>query len=317
MFPSTRNAIFIFCALQTANPQTPPPFHSNVELVVVSCSVVDAKGVPVTDLTRDDFQVYDNDARRPLQNFWIDTDSPLTLGVIIDASESQKDQLPEHRQTALDLLQKILRHGDRAFVVSVEEDVRLWADLTDQVEDIRSRLARSARDPFGEPCPKHQGNFPGMRPWSACGPTPLWNAIYDAAHLKLQPVTGNKALLLLTDGFDTGSTHTWNQAAEAVNRADASLYVIQYKTASGRSFAPDLSNLIAETGGTRFHAPEGDYQQIISRLETDFRHRYVLGFHPEKLSARRRHEVRIEVSRPDLTVRARKTYFQDPPAFGR
>jgi hypothetical protein len=195
-------------------------------------------------------------------------------------------------------LRKILRPGDRAFVISVEEDVRLWSDLTDQVEDIRSRLARSARDIFGEPCAKHQGNFPGMRPWSACGPTPLWNAVYDAA-LKLQPVTGNKALLILTDGFDTGSTHTWNEAADAVNRADASLYVKQYKTGSGRSFAPDLSSLIIATGGTR------DYQQIFSRQ------RYVLGFHPEKLSAKRKHEVRIEITRPDLTVRSRKTYFQE------
>lgn len=231
---------------------------------------------------------------RRIENFSIDSDLSLTLGVIIDASESQKEQLSEHRQTAGDLLQQILRPGDHAFTVFVDEDVRL-----------------SGGDLLGEPCAQRKSNIPGLGPWSPCGPSPLWNAIYDAARIKLQPATGNKALLMLTDGFDSGSTHTWNQAASALNRADASLYVIQYKSGSGRSFAPDLNRLVAEAGGTRFRAPAGHYRQIVSRIETDLRHRYVLGFRPENLTGNVKHEVRIEVTRPDLSVRARNTYFQD------
>ena len=142
-----------------------------------------------------------------------------------------------------------------------------------------------------------QSRIAGLGPWSGCGSSPLWNAVYDAARIKLQPITGNKALLILTDGFDSGSTHTRNQAADAVNRADASLYAIQYKSGLGSSFAPDLYRLVLETGGTRFTAPNGDYRQIVSRLETDLRNRYVLGFRPERLSGKVRHEIRIDLTR--------------------
>jgi VWFA-related protein len=314
LFPASRNAIGLACVIATALlSQDAPPFRSNVEIVVVSCAAVDENGVAVGDLTRDEFRVYDNEARRPIENFWRDADLPLTLGVLIDSSESQKEQLSEHRLTAGEVLQRILRPGGRTFVISVDEDVRLRMDLTGPSPDIRSRLAGSFGELFGEPCAKVPSRIPGLGPVSGCGSSPLWNAIYDAARIKLQPLTGNKALLILTDGFDSGSTRGWNEAADALNRADAALYAIQYQSGLGGSFAPDLYRLIRETGGTWFHAPKGEYGPIISRIETDLRRRYVLGFRPEKLSGQRRHDVHIEVTRPGLTVRARKTYFEDPP----
>lgn len=115
----------------------------------------------------------------------------------------------------------------------------------------------------------------------------------------------------LTDGFDSGSTHTSNQTADALNRAEASLYAIRYKSDLGSSFAPDLYRLILDTAGIRFHRPDGDYQPIVSHLETDLRHRYVLGFRGERVSGKTRHEVRIEVMRRNPTVRASNTYSRD------
>jgi VWFA-related protein len=313
LFQATRNAILLACVVATASlSQDGRPFRSNVEIVVVSCAVVNASGDAVGDLTRDEFRVYDNGARRQIENFSTDADLPLTLGVIIDSSESQKEQLSEHRLTAGELLQRILRRGDRVFVISVDEDVRLRMDLTDASADIGSRLAGSFGELFGEPCEKIPSRIPGLGPVSACGSSPLWNAIYDAARIKLHPLTGNKALLILTDGFDSGSTRSWGQAADAVTGADATLYAIQYQSGFGGSFAPDLYRLIHETGGTWFHAPAGEYGPIVSRIETDLRRRYVLGFRPEKLSGQRRHDVHIEVTRPELSVRARKIYFEDP-----
>jgi VWFA-related protein len=286
-----------------------------VEIVVLPCTVVDTNGAPVGDLTREDFHVYDNGTGRPIENFWIDDDLPLTLGVLIDSSESQKEQLSEHKQTAIELLEQIWRRGDRAFVISVGEDVRLWADLTETSSDIRMQLAGMPGGLFGEPCAKRRSSLPGMSPTSACGSSPLWDAIYGAARLRLRALTGNKALLILTDGFDSGSTHTWHQTADAVTTAGASLYAVQYRSEFGRNFAPDLYRLVADAGGAIFSPPDGKspggkYNPIVSRIETDLRHRYVLGFRPERLSGKVRHEIRVEVTRPDLTVRARKTYFQ-------
>lgn len=314
----TSLACLLGCAAlsQTAGHQNEPAFRSNVEIVVIPCAVVDTNGAAVGNLTRDDFRVYDNDTRRAIESFWIDDDQPLTFGVLIDASESQKEQLSEHKETASGLLERILRPGDRAFVISVDEDVRLWADLAGPSSDVRTQLAGIPGGLFGQPCAKRPSSMPGVRPASACGTSPLWDAIYDAARLRLRALTGNKALLILTDGFDSGSTHTWHQAADAVSKADAVLYAIQYRSVFGRNFAPDLYRLVADGGGTTFSPPgdqsaSGKYNPILSRIETDLRRRYVLGFRPDRLSGRVRHDIRVEVTRPNLTVRARKTYFQE------
>lgn len=317
MFPTIQRTLFLLSILTTASlSQSGPAFRTNVEIIAASCAVVDAGGRPVEGLTRDEFRVYDNGIPRVIQNLWIDTDQPLTLGVIIDASESQKEQLSEHRQTAVELLKRILRPGDQAFILSVDEDVRLWVDLTDAAADIgrqiAGQIAGSPGDLFGEPCPKSTGHGAGLRPMSACGSSPIWNAIYAAAQIKLHARSGNKALLVLTDGFDSGSTHSWKQAVDAAHRADAAVYAIQYQSGFGRSFAPDLYRLVGETGGAWFRNPVGDYRPIVSRIEIDLRHRYVLGFRPEKLTGKVRHEIRIRVTPPDLTVRARTTYFVDP-----
>jgi hypothetical protein len=186
----------------------------------------------------------------------------------------------------------------------------LWADFTASAADLRRGIAGSPFDLFGQPCARR--SVAGFRPISACGSSPLWNAIYDAAEIKLRPITGNKALLILTDGFDTGSTHTWQQAADAANRAGANVYAIQYRSGFGRNFAPDLYRLVEAAGGTWFQAPAGDHGPIATRIETDLRHRYVLGIRPERLSGKLRHNIRVEVARPELTVRGRKTYFQQP-----
>lgn len=302
------SALFGCCLVAASPAQEVLAFRSNVELVVVPFQVVDARGAMVNDLTRDEFRVFDNGTPRVIRNFWIDRDVPLTLGVIVDASVSQEEQVAEHRRTVVDLLQGMLRPGDQAFVISIAEDVRVWADLTGDVEQIRKLMAAPPGDLLGEPCPRRQ-IVAGVPPISACGSTPLWNAVYDAARLKLHALTGSKALIVLTDGFDSGSTHTWRQAADAANRAETSVYAVQYRSASGRSYAPDLYRLVEEAGGTVFSSPAG----VVSRLETDLRRRYVLGFQPEKVSGKVRHEVRVETARPSLTVRARKTYFEDAP----
>ena len=279
--------------------QETPAFRSNVDLVAIPCTVVDAHGTPVAGLKREDFRVTDNGTRRGIEHLWID-DAPLTLGILIDASPSQREQLAEHRGTVARLLERLLRTGDRAFVLEVAEDVRLWPDASAGQPDAL----------FGEPCGRRASGVPGFPAASVCGGSPLWNALYDAARLKLRSAAGNKALLILTDGFDTGSTHTWRQAADEAHRADATVYAIHYASGFGGSFAPDLARLIAETGGASFDAPRIDDAAIASRLDSDLRHRYVLGFRPEKLSGKVRHEVEVEVTRPDLTVRARKTYFE-------
>jgi Ca-activated chloride channel family protein len=280
----------VFAAACCAQKQ--PAFRMDVDLVTIPCVVVDSHGAPVWDLRRDEFRVFDNDVRRTIDNLWVDTDVPLTLTVLIDQSVSQGDRRAEHRQTALEVVQRIRLPGDQIFFVSVDHEVRMWGDVAGTQ---RGELV-------GQPCPLSQ-----------CGGSPLWNAVYDVARLKLNPAKGAKAVLFLTDGIDSGSTHTLNQSLDELHKAGATAYAIHYPSDSGAKFAPDLYRLTAATGGTRFQPPGDAYDPIVTRLQTDLRRRYVLGFRPEQLSfGQVRHQVRVEVTRPDLTVRARNTYFLIP-----
>jgi VWFA-related protein len=289
--------------------QGPPVFRSNLDLVAIPCAVVDRNGVAVRDLKQDEFEVRDNGVRRKVEYLWVDTELPLTLGVIIDSSESQRDLVKQHEKTVLELLTRMMRPGDRAFVVMVDEDVRLRADLSGSVDELGERVVGGSGALFGEPCPKSAPKA-GVRGISQCGGTPLWNAVYDAARLKLRTLTGNKALLILSDGVDTGSTRTLKAAMDEAQKAEAAVYAIQYQSGFGSKFAPGLYQLVSETAGTLFRPLRDEYVSIVARLETDLRNRYVVGFRPERISMKVRHEVQVEVTRPDLSVRARNTYFQ-------
>jgi Ca-activated chloride channel homolog len=291
-------SVLLFAA--SAWTQTSPAFHSNVELVAIPCSVVDEHGAAVSGLTREEFRVFDNGVRRVVENLWNETDAPLTLGIVIDASESQHGQLAEHRRTALDLLEKLMKPDDRAFVILVDGSPRLWADVSGTVGELRRQMDASNGNSLGTNCSQR-----------VCGQSPIWNAVYDAARLKLRSVTGSsKALLILTDGFDSGSSHNWQQALDEVQRAEASVYAVQYTSQFGGKYAPDLYRLVDASGGAWF--PPDQSGSLFERLETDLRHRYVLGVRPELVSSRVRHDVRVEVTRPDLSVRARKTYYRTP-----
>jgi VWFA-related protein len=276
-----------------ASPQQAPSFRSDIELVALPCSVVDAHGAPVTGLTRGDFKVFDNDVPRIVEYLWHDSEQPVTLAVLMDLSGSQDPVRDEHARTAAELLKLLVRPQDEVFVITIAEEIRVWTDL---------RFTFS--QPLGPGCPKSHGI-------SQCGSSAIWDAVYDTARLKLRPVKGTKAILLLTDGYDSGSTHTWNQAADEAQKSDAAVYAIAYPNSLGHRYAPQLYRLVAETGGAVFDPPGANYGPIQARLENDLRRRYVLGFRPERLSlGKPRHNIRVEVTRADLTVRTRQTYFQ-------
>ena len=98
-------------------------FRSHVDLVVIPCAVVDAAGLTVHSLTREDFRVFDNDVPRIVSYFSQDDDQPVTLGILIDDSDRQHDLRSEHRQVAFELLHQMRRPTDSAFVISIGEDL--------------------------------------------------------------------------------------------------------------------------------------------------------------------------------------------------
>jgi Ca-activated chloride channel family protein len=292
-------------------PQDSTRFRADVDLVLIPCSVTDARGAPVHDLTAAEFRVFDDGAARPVRHLWVEGGLPLSAGVILDRSASQRSRLREHEAAVEQFLAQVIHAGDHAFVAAVDENVVLRSEVTGGPRGLRHKLLPSAGEPLGEACGTLRGH-------SLCGGTALWNAVYAAAK-KLRAREGAKALLLLTDGNDTGSTHSADAALEEVEGAGATVYAIRYPDALAGSAAgaDGLTALAERTGGILFQPPGGDYAEILRRIESDLRSRYVLGIPAADSAAGVRHRLRVEVARPGLTVRHRAEYLAPPAAAPR
>jgi VWFA-related protein len=273
-------------------------FRETTTLVTIPSTVTDEHGMPINDLKVDDFRLYVDGVSRKIGNLWSEADLPLLLGVINDISDSQRNRIPEKNRAVTQLLDRVIHRQDRAFVVTVNENIVLKSEVSAGPYGLRYKLLAT---PGGEPLTVSCGamNHP------VCGGTALWNAVYASAQLKLSGPAGNKALLILSDGNDTGSTHGFDAALEEVQRSGSVVYAVEYDASSD-----NLRRLTDETGGILFDPPSADYSEIISRIEADLRARYILGFSPEAAGTdTQRHSLKVEVRRSGATVRARREYL--------
>ncbi len=284
-------------------------FHETSTLVTVPCLVTDGRGRLVGGLPLDDFRLYVDGARRQIDHLWQEAELPLLLGVINDVSESQRNRASENERAATQLLERVVHGQDRAFLVTVNENVMLKSEVTEGPYWLRYKVLARGGEPLGVQCGSLEGDHGRKRP--VCGGTALWNAVYAAAHVKLNGAAGNKALLILSDGNDTGSTHSFDEAREEVQRTGAVVYAIQYPDAlSAEPPSGELRRLAEETGGRLFELHGMDYSDVLGQIAADLRGPYVIGFRPESSGAEgQRHSIGVEVVRPGVTVLARREYF--------
>jgi VWFA-related protein len=283
----------------------------DVGLVTVACSVNDRNGSPVKNLQREDFVLRDNGKGQPIEYFWQESDLPLTLGLIVDVSGSQSAFVESHRETMERFLSQVMGPEDRAFLVTVASDSKLVTDLTGSIAELRRGVERIGRDgsgqQFGEPC------------LGGCGGTALWNGVYAAARQKMRWVQARrKALIVLSDGLDTGSPHSLADAIDSAQEAETVVYAIKYvdpRVPSGVSRASErrnrgLERLTDNTGGYTFPDPQDRLAEVFAKIEGHLRSLYLLGFTPpEDARNGRFHKLDVKVTRRDLTVRARDGYY--------
>ena len=303
--------------------QEQPSFRADVNLVRVPCIVSSADGAPIQGLRADEFVVREDGVRQNVKYLWQEVDLPLTAVVVVDVSCSQLKCVTQHKRSVSLFLERVFSLKDRAALVAVNHQARLVADLTNSLETLRSRSAgldEGESPVLGRPC---IGARPGMwaSPGQPCGDKPLWNAVYFSAKLGLQSQRGRKAILLLTDGLDTGSDYSFDEALAACQSANAVVYSIRHVTwmsgymSSGISKPwlwgkPALERIAHDTGGTAFDAGKDEIAAIFDRIETDLRNQYVLGYTPSKAQGGKGYRrLAVKVTRPGLTVRAQERYY--------
>ena len=221
-------------------------FSTDVSVVNVLVTVRDNKGHIVSDLTKDDFTLNEEGRSRTIEYFSRETNLPLTLGLLVDTSLSQRNVLGEERTASRRFIEKVLREDrDQTFLIHFDHDTELLQDLTnsktklekglDELElpaDARPQLNRRGGGGF----PGGSGRYPrpgggGRRNQAG---TTMYDAIFLASDELLRKRQGRKALILLTDGVDNGSKTPLNSAIESAQRSDTLVYSILFAGEEGQ-----------------------------------------------------------------------------------
>jgi VWFA-related protein len=259
-------------------------------------TVTDKRGRFIKDLKQDDFKVYD-DKKPPasIVNFGSETNLPLRVGLLVDASNSIRDRFRFEQDAAIEFLNQIIRaRFDKAFVIGFDTTAEVTQDFTDSTEKLSN----------------------GVRLLRPGGGTALYDAIYYACRDKLmknqEPFATRRAIILLTDGEDNQSRVTREEAIEMAQRAEVVIYPISTNV-SGVKMKGDkvLERFSDATGGRAFFPFKiEDVANAFSEIQDELRSQYLLAYKPADFQTDGRfHSVDVEALNNKYKVRARKGYY--------
>jgi Ca-activated chloride channel family protein len=291
-------ALPVLC-LGSAVASAQPVFRSGVDLVNLGVTVIDRKGTLVTNLGPDDFEVVEKGRRQRVELFVRGSDRgdarpPLHIGLLFDTSGSMAEDLSFAQSAAVKFL-KTVDWAEDMTLVDFDTEVRVTtfghADFPRLVERVRSRRSD------------------GM------------TALYDAVGIYLDGasmVSGEKILVLYTDGGNNTSSMSYGDVLTALKASDVALYVIGFLEHQSASYRNELRlrlQQLAETAGGLAFFPVSVKQldEMYEKIRQEIDARYLLGYtssDPRQDGAWRPVEVRL--TRPDLKgarVRTRKGYF--------
>ena len=286
---------------EQTDPQT--TLRVNVKLVNVFATVLDSQGAPVGSLTKDNFTVEEDGYAQSISHFERESDLPLSIVLAIDTSLSTRKDLRLELESARRFIHSILRPRDKVMIMAFDTEVREIARFTSDLRTI-DRALDTIR---------------------AGGATALYDAVYLASDA-LQNREGRKVLVVVTDGGDTVSATSYQQALREAVQSEALVYsVIDVPIASsaGRDTGGEhaLIQLSHDTGGRYFYAANGtDLDHVFRKIDEELRTQYVIGYYPARRVADsdfRRITVAVTPPRSDdhpgpLTVHARSGYYTMP-----
>jgi len=278
-------------------------------LVNVYFSARDKSGF-ITNLKKEDCNIYENKVLQPIRAFTQEKNLPLTIGILLDTSGSQMNVLPLEQQSGAEFLKDVLTPKDEAFMISFDINVTLLADYTNSPREIKRALDK-AQINTGAGTGSVTGNG------TAKG-TLLFDAVYLAANEKLRQEAGRKILILLTDGGDQGSQETLKTATEAAQKANAILYVILIADRGfyggfgmGYSGDRDMEQMATQTGGRVINVGNNGkkLEEAFQQIQDELRTQYLLSYRPTdtQLDGKFR-PINLECGK-GLKIQTRKGYY--------
>lgn len=325
-------------------PSQQPTYKVSAVVVNVPATVRNKHGQIIRDLKKDDFVLQEDGRQQEIRYFALDADLPLTLGLLVDTSMSQRRVLEDERSASYKFLDRMLRQEDKAFIIHFDREAELLQDLTSDRQRLEAALQdlhtpdletrRTSGSWPGGGGGHRRGGGGGGGGWAGGPGTVLYDAAFLASDELMKKQQGRKALIVLTDGVDTGSTLPLERAIEAAQRADTIVYSILFYDAQiyssmggfggwgrrggigGYPHYPDgkkvLERISNETGGHMFEVSSKlPIETVYSQIADELRNQYNLGFTPENGDALGYHKIQLKTKQKDLVVQARAGYYRD------
>lgn len=341
MHPLSRRS-FVFSAVALLRAQQEPKFSSDVKVVNVYATVRDKKGQIIRDLAKDDFALQEDTHPQTIRYFSRETDLPLTLGLVIDTSGSQRRVLPDESRASYRFLKQVLREDkDMAFVIHFDREVELLQDLTNSRKKLEDSLSdlhvggtsqqRSGRGGGGYPPSGQRGQ--------RVGGTALYDAVLLSSDEIMRKQSGRKAIIILSDGVDNASKVTVSAAIESAQRTDTLAYSILFsdeqaygnqnyggypggmgrRGRGGRMPMPAptrpngkkiLERISKETGARMFEVTKKQpIEKVFDLIQEELRNQYSLGYTSDQPQGASYRRIRLTVKQKGMIVQARDGYY--------
>ena len=272
-----------------------------MDLVTIRAIVRDGKGRPITNLTAKDFELIDNGASVPIQAAEQDS-GPVGLALLFDISGSMDidERFSRARETSYFLLSGLRNGEDEAAIFAFDSGLHVVQPFTTELDRLR-------------------GSLSSFSPW---GMTSIHDAIASASRSMDARATKRRALVVLTDGFDTASKLDAAEVSRIASAIDLPVYLVavvpsiddpRQGEGGNRALAGDLADLARWTGGELFVATSTPEASTIARqVVSELRQQYLIAFPPGQKAGW--HSIDVRVRRKGYTVQTRGGYVAGNPA---
>jgi Ca-activated chloride channel homolog len=319
---------------QQQQPQPPPPAPNQQEtqqsqtkiitvinLVDVLATVLNRRNKLVSDLTKEDFKIIDDNVPQEIRYFNRQSDIPLRIGLLLDTSNSIRDRIKFEQDAAVNFMYTVLRRGkDQAFAMTFDDEPQIIQGFTGDTGLLRDQVLKTR----------------------AGGGTAVYDAIYLACakHLSNPPRPPGdqqdvvrRVMILISDGEDNLSDHTKSEAVEMAQRTGVVIYTIstsiqwvtttaekdcratgtcKYHLTEGDKVLQDIAE---ETGGRSFYPYHvDDLDQSFQDIGDELRNQYQITYNPSNFVPNGKyHRIKIELPKfSGYQVRARRGYYARP-----
>lgn len=304
--------------------QPPPPDLSRPDddlirietnLVSVPVIVSDRSGRFISGLNKEDFELYHNGIFQQI-DYFADEKEPINIALLLDTSVSTREVIEEIKSAALDFIRH-LNKNDRAMIIGFDQEIRVLSPLTSKRQILKKAIYQArAAEGIG---------------------TVMRRTVEDVISRRFSDIEGRKAIILLTDGKDFGSAISKQNLFRQLEESDVLVYSVFYTTEITGSLFSDppkgvqrgrrnlqyiellrrnnfeatqfLDQMADLTAGRFYKIEVTDLKETFKNIVEELRKQYRLGFYPPKTARKgQAHRLKVKVDRPNLSVRARKTY---------